>query len=107
MSISDKSDINEVLEIVHESTSAWVCVTLGERGVRYRSPEGFGTAVSEPVDAVETLGAGDVWHGAFALKLAEGNSEIKSMAYANQAASLKCTRSGGRASYPYSHELEK
>ena len=65
-----------------------------------------GHVPSIPVAAVETLGAGDVWHGAFALALARGDGEAQAMIYANRAASLKCTRAGGRASYPSATELE-
>ena len=43
-----------------------------------------------PVTAVDTLGAGDVWHGAFALRLAEGADEIDAVRFACAAAALKC-----------------
>ena len=58
------------------------------------------------VDAKDTLGAGDVWHGAFALSLAEGNNEIEAVKFANSAASLKCSVFGGRKGIPFRHELE-
>ena len=50
--------------------------------------------------AVDTLGAGDVWHGAFVLGLAEGKNELDSVHFANLAAALKCTRFGARAGMP-------
>lgn len=47
------------------------------------------------VEVVDTLAAGDVWHGAFALRLAEGAGEVDAINFANAAAALKCTRFGG------------
>ena len=45
------------------------------------------------VDAVDTLGAGDVFHGAFTLALAEGRDVEAAMRFAAAAAGLKCARS--------------
>ena len=52
------------------------------------------------VDVKETLGAGDVWHGAFALSLGEGKKELDAVKFANSVASLKCAGFGGRGSFP-------
>jgi len=59
------------------------------------------------VRAVDTLGAGDVFHGALALGLAEGQSLAGAVALANAAAALKVTRFGGRAGVPVRHEVEE
>jgi len=52
------------------------------------------------VDVVDTLAAGDVFHGALALALAEGKPADAAIAFAIAAASLKCTRFGGRLGCP-------
>jgi sulfofructose kinase len=86
---------------------AWLCVTDGGNGAWYLEGD---TPVHVPafqVDAVDTLGAGDVWHGAFALMLAEGTSEREAVHFANAAAAVKCSRSGGRAGYPTLDEARK
>ena len=54
----------------------------------------------------DTLGAGDVWHGAFVLSLAECNNEFEAVIFANSAASLKCTVFGGRKGIPFRQQLE-
>ena len=54
------------LEALAENASNWLAVTVGERGVYFLDN---GAVVHEPafrVDAVDTLAAGDVWHGACA-----------------------------------------
>jgi sulfofructose kinase len=56
------------------------------------------------VRAVDTLGAGDVWHGAFALALAEGQEESRACLFASAAAAVKVQRTGGRAGVPTREE---
>jgi sugar/nucleoside kinase (ribokinase family) len=45
------------------------------------------------VVSIDTLGAGDSFHGGFALALAEGRDEVAAMRF-GAAAALKCTRLG-------------
>ena len=52
------------------------------------------------VPVADTLGAGDLWHGAFALALAEGQSEREGVRFANAVAAIKCTVFGGRTGCP-------
>jgi sulfofructose kinase len=47
-----------------------------------------------------------VFHGAFALALAEGRSEAEALGFANVAAALECRRFGGRAGAPTQAELD-
>ncbi len=89
---------------------AWVGVTDGANGVYHTRTGGGGTpdighAPAFDVVARDTLGAGDIWHGAFALALAEGMGEPRAITFASAAAGLKCTRFGGRAGCPDRAEL--
>jgi len=59
-----------------------------------------------PVEAVDTLGAGDTFHGAFALALAEGRDLLAGMRFAAAAAALKCTRFGGISGTPTRAEVD-
>ena len=81
-------------------------VTLGERGVLYCHRGHGGHLPAVPVKAVETLGAGDVFHGAYALALAEGRTIQEALSFAAMAAALKCSRSGGRAALPTRAEVQ-
>ncbi len=58
------------------------------------------------VDVVDTLGAGDTFHGAFTLMLAEGRSEREAMRFSAAAAALKCTRYGGILGAPTRAEVK-
>ena len=94
--IGDKED---ALLAASRTLDAWVCVTDGATGVSYVSEDRVKTVPAFPIHAVDTLGAGDIWHGALALRLAEGAGETDAIRFANAAAALKCTEfGGGRAS---------
>jgi sugar/nucleoside kinase (ribokinase family) len=58
------------------------------------------------VEAVDTLAAGDVFHGAFALALAEGLAGVAALRFAAAAAALKCTRFGGGSAAPTRAEVD-
>jgi len=58
------------------------------------------------IAAVDTVGAGDAFHGGFALALAEGQSELEAMRFGAAAAGIKCTRLGGSAGTPTRSEVE-
>jgi sulfofructose kinase len=58
------------------------------------------------VEAIDTLGAGDVFHGAYALALAEGRTVTEAARFANAAAAIKCTRASGRRGIPLRAEVD-
>ena len=84
-------------------------VTQGERGVRWveaGSAKGVQHLPAYPVRAVDTLAAGDVFHGAFALELARGKAPSEALRFASAAAAIKCTRPAGRKGSPTRDEVE-
>ena len=60
----------------------------------------FHEVAAPTVDVIDTTGAGDAFHGAFALMLAEGHSSDQCARAAVIVAAEKCTRLGGRAGLP-------
>lgn len=85
---------------------AWVCVTRGPEPVLVHDGKGLAEVPAFAVEAVDTLGAGDVWHGAFALFLAEGLAEADAVRRASAVAALKASRFGGRGALPDRNRLE-
>ena len=55
---------------------------------------------------VDTLGAGDMFHGAFALAITEKQGLQQALRFASAAAALKCTRFGGAFASPQRAEVE-
>jgi len=88
-----------------DATGARVCVTDGAAGVWWLDGATLRHLPAFAVTVVDTLGAGDVWHGAFALALAEGRCDAHAIRFASAAAALKCTRPGGRDGAPSRAEL--
>ena len=54
--------------------SAVVGVTLGAEGFLWRDGAQERRVAAPPITAVDTLAAGDVWHGAFTLRLGESGA---------------------------------
>jgi sulfofructose kinase len=81
-------------------------VTLGADGYLWRERGADGQVPAFKVSVTDTTGAGDAFHGTFALMLAEGRSTAESARLASAAAALKCTRLGSRAGLPLRPELE-
>jgi sulfofructose kinase len=82
-------------------------VTLGAAGVMWFDGSRVHEMAAPRIKAVDTLAAGDTWHGAFALALAEGEVLLAAIEFASAVAALKCTRFGGRASIPTRAEFER
>ena len=83
-----------------------VGVTLGENGFVYEHEGEFRHIPALPVNVVDTTGAGDVFHGAYAYAVANGWDVGKCGLFASVTAALKCTALGGRAGIPTAEEVE-
>lgn len=81
-------------------------VTVGEAGSWWRTDAGTFHVPAPRVVAVDTLAAGDVFHGAYALAIAEGRGVAEAARFASAAAAIKCTRPGGRAGAPTRDEVD-
>jgi sulfofructose kinase len=107
--LSDYSGIADparALTDVARGLSAWCCVTMGGEGVLVYEGGALRRDAAFEVPVIDTNGAGDVWHGAFALALAEGRDEAAAVRVASAAAALKIQRTGGRAGAPTRTELD-
>jgi sugar/nucleoside kinase (ribokinase family) len=99
-------DLETALERAFERHQGFVAVTDGAHGTFWRAGDTARHQSAFATKAVDTLAAGDVFHGAFALALAEGGSEPDAMRFASATAALKCTRFGGIAGTPSRAEVE-
>lgn len=75
-------------------------VTLGTRGSVCVMDDQVYKQPAFKVEAVDTTGAGDVFHGAFAYGLLQAWNLQRIMAFASAVAALKCTKLGGRPGIP-------
>ena len=81
-------------------------VTLGVDGFIWVEDGVLRQIYPPQIIAKDTLAAGDVFHGAFAIAVTEGMSIEKAAMFACSAAAIKCSRFGGRKGIPGRHEVE-
>ncbi|OCK62509.1 sugar kinase [Bradyrhizobium sp. LMTR 3] len=77
-----------------------VAVTRGHEGVSWYENGSLQKQAAFRVRVVDTTGAGDVFHGAYAFAVGMGLAVRDAMAFAAATAALKCEHSGGRAGIP-------
>ncbi|WP_457153182.1 sugar kinase [Mesorhizobium sp. P5_C1] len=95
-------DSRQACEALARRGDAFVAVTGGAAGTWwFDRATGSSRHVAAPkINAVDTLAAGDVFHGAFAVGLAEAMPVEQALRFASAAAALKCLRFGGRLGAP-------
>lgn len=82
-------------------------ITLGEKGVLVITAEGRQKIPAYPVQAIDTVAAGDAFVGAFATGLAEGLSTEQAARLGNAAAAISVTRIGAQPSLPSREEVDQ
>jgi sugar/nucleoside kinase (ribokinase family) len=102
------SDAGEALRKIARLTPSFLAVTCGPRGTLWLDQHGELREVPAfPVHTVDTLGAGDIFHGAFTLAITEQQDIEAALRFASAAAALKCTRFGGALAAPQRLEVEE
>lgn len=86
-------------------TDGRVYVTQGAEGALWKEYDRFCHLPAFVVKTVDTTGAGDVFHGALALALAENMPTETAIQFASAVAAMKCTRPGGRAGIPEREQI--
>ncbi len=77
-----------------------IAVTRGEEGVSWCENGELHRRSAYSVDVVDTTGAGDVFHGAYALAIGAGLGVRDAMAFSAATAAMKCGHAGGRNGIP-------
>lgn len=95
------------LKRLAEHLTAFLAVTDGENGVHWLERGELRHMPAFAVKAIDTLAAGDIFHGAFTLALAEGRDCVAALNFASAAAALKCARFGGAAGAPRRTEVDE
>ena len=88
-------DLSAALKKLGQYFNGFLAVTDGDHGVYWIDNGGVRHMAAFKVKAIDTLGAGDVFHGAFTLRLVETGNVVDAMHFASAAAAIKCTRFGG------------
>jgi sugar/nucleoside kinase (ribokinase family) len=105
---ADVTDDGQALKRIAKLTPSFLAGTRGPKGTIWLDAQGhLQETPAFPVHTVDTLGAGDVFHGAFTLAITEGRDIPTALRFASAAAALKCTRFGGAFAAPQRAEVEE
>lgn len=96
---SQDTDAKRALHLLGRQAER-VVITLGERGLIWQKERETGEWPAFKVGALDTTGAGDAFHGAFAACLAAGKGWPETLRYASAVAALCCTEVGARPGIP-------
>jgi len=77
-----------------------VIITLGSKGLIWKRGLKHGSLAAYSVNAIDSTGAGDAFHGAFAAALALNKSWAECLVYASAAGALCCTEMGAKLGLP-------
>jgi sugar/nucleoside kinase (ribokinase family) len=104
---ADVADDAAALQKLAKVTSSFLAGTRGAQGTVWLDPNGaLRQTPAFPVHTVDTLGAGDVFHGAFVLAITQKQDIQGALRFASAAAALKCTQFGGAFACPQRSEVE-
>ena len=101
----DESNFKEVLDILGKLNQKTVIVTLGERGSIMLRDGKVHQFKAFKAKAIDTTGAGDIFHGAFVYGLSKGFSLDENIEFCSACASLSVEKIGGRNSIPELKEV--
>ncbi len=84
-----------------------VVITLGERGLIWRRGQESGSLSAPTIQAIDTTGAGDAFHGAFAAALSANMAWQETLRYASAAGAYCCTKIGARPGLPDQTQIQQ
>ncbi|MDK2919318.1 MAG: hypothetical protein PWQ37_2051 [Candidatus Petromonas sp.] len=101
LKITGESDAEKAASILFNKYKPEVLiVTQGSRGGFIYNGKKYMRYSTFKVNAIDTNGAGDVFHGAFVAAYIKGMDVTKAANFASAVAALKCTKVGARKSVP-------
>lgn len=105
ITITDVSTAQEAAMVLHRKGVKHVVITMGAEGAIIYTNGKFIQVDAIKVTPVDTTAAGDVFNGAVAVALSEGNDLETAVRFGCRAAAIAVTRPGAQSSIPYRNEL--
>lgn len=94
-------------DALHRRLGPGVIVTLGAAGLSCATAEFRGRLLAFPVEAVDTVGAGDAFVGALAAARDAGRPLAAALRFGSAAGALACTGRGAQAAMPERDAIER
>jgi ribokinase len=104
--LETKTDYQKAAEILIKRGVHTVVLKLGSQGVYFQSESAEGFLPAFPVEAVDSVAAGDAFNAGFAVALLEGKPVGEALRWGAATGALACTRRGAFPSMPHRVEVE-
>jgi sugar/nucleoside kinase (ribokinase family) len=104
--MTGSDNYEDALKALSTHLSSFVAITDGPKGVYWLEGGGLRHLPAFNVDVIDSLGAGDAFHGGFTLALVEGRALPDILRFASATAALKCTKFGGASGAPMRADVE-
>ncbi|WP_204105652.1 MULTISPECIES: ribokinase [Spirulina sp. CCY15215] len=98
--VRDRDTAKKAAQVLQEKGVKTVIITLGEQGAWCTGEEECFWHEAIPVDAIDTVAAGDAFNGALAVALATGKPLREAIRWGSVAGSLAVTKLGAQSSLP-------
>ena len=107
ISMDNNENMSRVYNCMKGKFKNEVVITLEDKGCLYQLDDQIKIMPSLKVKAVDTTGAGDIFHGAFTYGIAKGYSLEKVLKISNITGALSVTKIGSKNSMPSKEEIRK
>jgi len=97
---------DDVVEYLKNAGVARIAITDGPEPIQFVAGPSSGTITVPQVDVVDTMGAGDIFHGAYCYFVSKGRGFIESLAEAGKIAAESCRYVGTREWVNHLSELD-
>lgn len=105
--LTDKDQIQNIFSKLSELNPNTIVVTIGDRGSLFKKNNQIQHFPAFTSKVLDTTGAGDIFHGAFAFGLHQKQSLEEIIRLASGASALSVQKIGGQTSIPSLAEVEK
>ena len=105
LKVESESSAAKAAGILFDRGVGIVIITVGDKGVYYKTQNENGFVDSFKIDSIDTTSAGDAFNGAFASCLTKDMSIYDSVRFACAAGALAVSKKGVQDSMPYSSDI--
>lgn len=106
LEVKDIASAKEAAKIIKNKGVSIVVVTLGSEGAVVVDGDTVTHVSTYPVNAIDTTAAGDVFNGALAVAISDGEDVLAATVFACKAAALSVTKMGAQSSAPRKNEVQ-
>ena len=106
ITLDDEGSWKQAFDTLCQLNSGIVVITLGENGLLYKEHNVIYHIPSFSVSAIDTTGAGDIFHGAFAYCLYNGYSLRDTLIICSAASAIAVQILGGQTSIPQKQDVQ-